>query len=274
MGKVWAISTNKGGVLKTSITTNLSGVLATKGKKVLIIDTDNQGNVALSFGKNPDSFEYTTYDVLVDGLAAEMAISNVYQDSSGGTIDLLGSNDDMAFLDFDVLTQGEKYPEPFLLLKNSVSHLKNDYDFILIDSPPNLGLIAGNVLSFTDEVLIPFQPESYSMRSLVKILQSINNFKNQFNKNLSVLGIIATLVDSRTILHSQILQECRKYCYEHDIRMFETVIPRSVRFASSIAYERLPATLSSDKSNKIVLSYYELLQEIEERKDDRIGSKK
>ncbi|MDQ0164063.1 ParA family protein [Aeribacillus alveayuensis] len=260
--------------LKTSITTNLSGVLASKGQKVLIIDTDNQGNAALSFGKNPDSFEYTTYDVLVDGLAAEMAISNVYQDITGGKIDLLGSNDDMAFLDFDVLTQREKYPEPFLLLKNAVSHLKNDYDFILIDSPPNLGLITGNVLSFADEVIIPFQPESYSMRSLVKILQSIHNFREQYNKKLSVLGIVATLVDTRTTLHSQVLQECRKYCYENGIQMFETVIPRSVRFASSVAYEGLPATLSSDKSNKIVRSYYDLLQEIEERKGVQFGSKK
>lgn len=274
VGKVWAISTNKGGVLKTSITTNLSGVLAGKGRKVLIIDTDNQGNAALTFGKNPDAFEYTTYDVLVDGLAAEVAISNVYKDQSGGKIDLLGSNDDMAFLDFDVLTQREKYPEPFLLLKNAVAHLKNDYDFILIDSPPNLGLIAGNVLSFADEVIIPFQPESYSMRSLVKILQSILNFREQYNKELSVLGVVATLVDTRTTLHSQVLQECRKYCYEQGIQMFETVIPRSVRFASAVAYEGLPATLSSDRSNKIVLSYFELLHEIEKRKGVRLGSKK
>ncbi|RFB09317.1 ParA family protein [Bacillus sp. HNG] len=271
MGHVWAVSTNKGGVLKTSITTNLGGILAEKGYKVLIIDTDNQGNVALTFGKNPDLFENTVYDVLM-GLAAEAAIINVYSDSkSKGLIDLLPSNDDMAFLEFDVLTQQEMYKDPFHLLGQAVSHLKNKYDYILIDSPPNLGLTAGNVLSFADNVLIPFQPENYSMRSLVKILQAISNFKNEHNSNLNVLGVVATLVDTRTTLHAQVLQECRKYCLENNISMFETVIPRSVRFASSVAYESLPATLSSDKNNKVVLSYHELLDEISEKGSELIG---
>lgn len=273
MGEVWAISTNKGGVLKTSITTNLAGCLAEKGKRVLIIDTDNQGNVALTFGKNPDTFENTIYDVLM-GLAAEVAITTVYNSTSGGIVDLLPSNDDMAFLEFDVLTQRDTYKQPFLLLKNAVSHLKNSYDHILIDSPPNLGLTAGNVLSFADKVIIPFQPESYSMRSLVKILQAMENFKIEHNETLQVLGIVATLVDTRTTLHSHVLQECRKFCSQQGISMFETVIPRSVRFASSVAYESLPASLSSDKNNKLVLSYHELLEEIEEKGREAIGSKK
>jgi len=273
MGEVWAISTNKGGVLKTSITTNLAGCLAEKGKRVLIIDTDNQGNVALTFGKNPDTFENTIYDVLM-GLAPEVAITNVYNSNSAGLVDLLPSNDDMAFLEFDVLTQRDTYKQPFLLLKNAVSHLAKSYDYILIDSPPNLGLTAGNVLSFADKVIIPFQPESYSMRSLVKILQAMENFKIEHNGNLQVLGIVATLVDTRTTLHAQVLQECRKFCIQQGISMFETVIPRSVRFASSVAYERLPASLSSDKTNKLVLSYHELLEEIEEKGSELIGKKR
>jgi chromosome partitioning protein len=273
MGEVWAISTNKGGVLKTSITTNLAGCLAEKGKRVIILDTDNQGNAALTFGKNPDTFENTIYDVLM-GMAAEVAIINVFTNPSGGLIDLLPSNDDMAFLEFDVLTQRDTYKQPFLLLKNSVTHLRKNYDYILIDSPPNLGLSAGNVLSFADKVIIPFQPENYSMRSLVKILKAIESFKDEHNNNLQVLGVVATLVDTRTTLHSQILQECRKFCTKQGIPMFETVIPRSVRFASSVAYESLPASLSSDKNNKLVLSYYELLEEIEEKGREVIGSKK
>ncbi|MGG3737233.1 ParA family protein [Aeribacillus pallidus] len=257
MGKVIAVSTNKGGVLKTSITTNLAGVYALQGKKVLIIDTDNQGNAALSFGKNPDNFNTTIYDVLVDGIPPEYSIQNVYEN-----IDILPANDDMAFFEFDVLTKVEQYPQPFMLMTKRLDKIVSDYDVILIDTPPNLGLTQGNVLCFADEVLIPFQPENYSMRSLVKILNAIDEFRERYNPSLSVLGIVATLVDKRTHLHSQVLQECRAYCMNNQITMFDTIIPRTVRFAASVAYEGLPATLT-DKNNPLVTSYFELVKEMD-----------
>lgn len=257
MVKKWAISTNKGGVLKTSITTNLAGALCEK-MRILIVDTDNQGNVALSFGKNPDKLETTLYDVLVSGEDPRKAVINVYKN-----IDVLPANDDMAFFEFDTLSNQGKYPKPFSLLKTALKSIEGNYDLILVDTPPNLGLTQGNVLSFVDHVLIPFQPENYSMRSLVKILAAINGFKEKHNPELSILGVVATLVDSRTVLHSEILSECRKFCLGKDIKMFDTVIPRSVRFASSIAYAGLPATLT-DKNNALVASYFELLKEVEE----------
>ncbi|MDQ0257963.1 chromosome partitioning protein [Evansella vedderi] len=262
MGKIWAISTNKGGVLKTSICSNLSGVLAQKGNKVLIIDTDNQGNILLSFGKNPDECEVTLYDVLVEGAPASDSIVNVYS-STNGSIDVLPANDDMAFFEFDVLTERNKFPEPFKLLKVAAEDLRDKYDYILIDTPPNLGLTQGNVLTYADDILIPFQPENYSMRSLVKILNAIQDFKLKNNQKLNILGVVATLVDQRTTLHSQVLQECRRFCLENDISLLDTVIPRSVRFASSIAYEGLPATLT-EKKNPLVSTYFDLLKEIEE----------
>ncbi|MDF2788592.1 MAG: parA [Neobacillus sp.] len=252
-----AVSTNKGGVLKTSITTNLAGALCEKNK-VLIIDADNQGNVLISFGINPDTIELTLYDVLVDGLDPQKAIINVHPN-----IDVLPSNDDMSFLEFDVLSNREQFPEPFKLLSRAMKGLEDKYDYILIDSPPNLGLVQGNVLSYAESVLIPFQPENYSMRSLVKILNAIKNFKEKYNAKLEIKGVVATLVDSRTTLHAEVLQQCRKFCFENGIRMFETVIPRSVRFAASIAYERKPATLT-DKKNPLVSAYFDLLEEVEE----------
>ena len=255
MTRIIAISTNKGGVLKTSLTTNLAGVLS-KTNRILIVDTDNQGNAALSFGKNPDQFEMTIYDVLLQGVHPKKAIYKVYKN-----IDILPANDDMAFFEFDVLTEVDRYPEPFALLKNALEPIQDDYDFIIIDTPPNLGLTQGNVLSFAKEVLIPFQPESYSMRSLVKILKAIDDFRERHNPNLSVLGVVGTLIDSRTVLHSQVLQECRAYCFNNSIRMFDTIIPRTVRFASSVAYEGLPATLT-DKNNALVASYFELAKEM------------
>lgn len=257
MAKVWAISTNKGGVLKTSLTTNLAGVMS-KDKKVLIIDTDNQGNCLLTFGRNPDTADPSLYDVLVNHVPAKKAVINVYKN-----IDVLPANDDMAFFEFDVLSNIKKYPRPFELLKDAMKMLKDQYDAILVDTPPNLGLTQGNALTFVDKVLIPFQPENYSMRSLVKIIKAINDFKVEHNPRLEILGVIGTLVDLRTTLHSQVLQECRKYCDINGIRLFDTVIPRSVRFASSVAYDRLPASLVDNSKNSVANHYHDLLREVE-----------
>lgn len=196
--------------------------------------------------------------ILIRSKKPKKAIINVYPN-----IDVLPSNDDMSFLEFDVLSNREKYPKPFALLKNALEGIEEQYDYILIDSPPNLGLVQGNILSYAESVLIPFQPEGHNMRSLVKILNAIQNFKEQHNPKLEIMGVVATLVDQRTTLHSQVLQKCRKFCDKTGIHMFETIIPRSVRFASSVAYERKPATLT-DYKNPLVSAYFDLLEEIME----------
>lgn len=260
MPQIWAISTNKGGVLKTSITTNLAGILAQRGKRVLIVDTDNQGNCAISFGINPDGLKPTLYDVLIDGAPAEKAIVQVHNH-----IDLLPANDDMQFFDFDVLGNHGKFPKPFTILKDKLAAVVKNYDYVLVDTPPNLGVVQGNVLTFVEQVLIPFQPETYSQRSLIKIVTAIKDFHASHNPKLSILGVLATLVDFRTTLHTDAIQECRRYCAENGIRMFDTVIPKSVRFASTVAYERKPATLTADVKKPIVSNYYELLQEVESK---------
>jgi chromosome partitioning protein len=257
--KVIALSTNKGGVLKSSVTVNLAGVWATQGKRVLIIDCDNQGNSILSFGQNPDKFEYTVYDVMLDGLAAEAAIVNAYKN-----IDVIPANDDMTFFEFDVLTNKEiKEKDRFMLLRKAMNHLKKHYDVILVDSPPTLALTQANILSFVDYVIIPFQPEPYSMRSLIKIVQSINTLKLDTNPNIEILGILGTLVDSRANLHVEILQECRQLCMERGWKLFDTVIPRSVRFADELKRQGLPATISLPK-HPLVKNYFEFAKEIEE----------
>ncbi|MCY8636611.1 ParA family protein [Bacillus sp. S17B2] len=256
MAKVIGVSTNKGGVLKTTITTSFAGLLAKSNKKVLIIDTDNQGNSSITFGQNPDSFEITLYDVLLGENEPQEAIINVYKG-----IDILPSNDDMGFFELDVITQKELYPAPTALLKTIVEKVKGSYDYILIDCPPNLGLVLGNVLNVADEIIIPFQPEVYSMRSLTKILKQIENFKEGHNPGLQIAGVVGTLVDSRTNVHTEVLQECRRYCYEKGIHMFDTVIPKSIRSANSVAYEKLPAVLVEKSSNRLIDSYYSLFEE-------------
>lgn len=256
MALILSVSTNKGGTLKTTTSVNLASVYSLNGKKVLIVDADNQGNVALSFGKNPDDFKNTLYDVLVDNLDPKEAIQNVYQN-----IDILPSNDDMAFFEFDVLQDRKKFDKPFHLLKNALDKVKDQYDIILIDSPPNIGINTGNVLTAAHQVLIPFQPETYSMRSLVKILKAINDFKKAHNPELEVLGVVGTLVDGRSVLHSAVLQNCRKFCFENDVKMFDTVIPKSIRFANAVGYEKAPAVMV-DKKHPIVKSYFNLYEEV------------
>lgn len=238
-----AISTNKGGVLKTSLTVNLAGILAAKKKRVLIVDTDNQGNCLLSFGQNPDQVEVSIYDILVSGASPAAAIRKVHD-----RIDIIPANDDMAFFELDVLGNPKKFPQPFQLLRQKLAAIRADYDYILVDTPPNLGLTQANVLTWADRVLIPFQPEQYSMRSLVKIVEAIRDFREKQNAGLDILAVVPTLVDSRTVLHSQVLQECRRYCADSVIRITDTVIPKTVRFAASVAYDRLPLTLADPKS--------------------------
>lgn len=241
--QVIAISTNKGGVLKTSITVNLAGVLASQKKRVLIVDTDNQGNCLLSFGLNPDEEKNTIYDVLVAGISPAAAIRKVHD-----RISVIPANDDMSFFELDVLGNAKKYSAPFQLMRKNLEQIRRDFEYILIDTPPNLGLTQANVLTFADRVLIPFQPEQYSMRSLVKIVEAIRDFREKQNPDLDILAVVPTLVDSRTVLHSQVLQECRRYCQAHGIRITETVITKTVRFAASVAYDRLPLTLADPKS--------------------------
>jgi len=255
--KIICVNNNKGGSAKTTTVTNLAGVLASKRKKVLIIDTDNQGNVSLTFDKNPDLFEYTLYDVLIDKFPPEKAIVSINH-----YIDILPSNDSLIGFDFEVIGKPQKYPKPFEILKNTCFHLREKYDYILIDTPPSLSLMVGNVFTLADSVLIPFAPEIYSMRSLIKVVETIKDFQKEYNPNLRILGVVGTIVSFQTTLHQEVMQETRKYCTEKGIFMFETYIPRTIQFASAVAYDKSPATLLK-KKKEAIRTYYELWKEIE-----------
>lgn len=299
LAKVIAVTTNKGGVLKTSLVTNIAGVLSKseqerqiilqaleeykqtgkrmssklatmlsksktkgEGKRVLIVDTDSQANVSISFGiDNPeDTYEVTLLEVILEGIEPKKAIVNIHKN-----IDLLPSNMHLSKLTFIVLSNLEEYAKEkgvFYLLKDKIDSLRDEYDYILIDTPPDLGLISGNALVASDEILIPFQPESYSMRSLVTIMETIGDFKEHQGIDLNILGIVPTLVDSRTNLHSEILTECRRFGKYLDVKVFDTVIPKSIRFATSVKRMKKPATLTNYVDDPLVQSYYELVKEM------------
>jgi chromosome partitioning protein len=265
MGKVICINNNKGGVLKSTTTTNLAGVLATQGYKVLVVDVDYQSNVALSFGLNPDMFRTSIYDVLLNKIPAEEAIIKVHKN-----IDILPSNRDLISFEFRVIGDNNKYPEPFYLMVDNLSHLREQYDYILIDTPPSLGVMNGNVFTFSDHVLIPFAPELISMRSLKEVIYTITELKELHNPELEILGVLRTLVNGVTNLHQDIIQETNKYSYETGIKVFETIIPVTIQFSNSISYHKVPATLLPEKKRKSASFdkselYYELWYEMAEQ---------
>ncbi|MBU8763749.1 ParA family protein [Micrococcus luteus] len=258
MGIVYSVSANKGGVGKTSFVSNMAAAIVQKQRKarVLIIDTDAQGNASLAFGKNPRDYEHTIYDVLVNGMAIDAVKVNLID-----RLDLLPSNVEMDFLDFDVLGNIEKYKRPFQLLKGPLDAVRDQYDYIFIDTPPAMGLVAGNVLVAADRVIVPFAPETFAVSGIVRVIDAIKDFRQKQNPDLKIDGIVAMMVDSRTVLHSEMLEKARQYCDKNKYHIYETVIPRSIRFANSTAYDGKPAVLS-DGSNHIVAAYYDLMKEV------------
>jgi chromosome partitioning protein len=257
MNKILAIFNNKGGVGKTTTVVNLAGVLAKNNKRVLIIDVGDQGNCTVSFGANPDDLNYTLFEVLTGKVIAKEAIIKVYEN-----IEILPSNGNMGVLEMNILTNLDNYDNPTHLLKDSIEAIQEDYDIILIDCPPNLGLTMSNVLNACDTVLIPHQPEHYSARSLQKVIQELYNFIGESNPNLKIHGVVGTLVDIHTNLHKESIKASRTFCEENDIRMFDTYIPKSIEFPKAVAYHSLPATLAVKKENHLVDAYYQLYKEV------------
>lgn len=251
-----SIIMNKGGVGKTSLCTNLACIAANRKKKVLIVDTDGQGNCSLAFGLVPHKHKLTIHDVFLGKTGIKDITIKI-----GKNLFLAPSNSEMNWLEFDVLTKLEQYPKPFLLLKPAIEQIKDQYDYIFIDTPPSFGLVTGNVLACSDKVFIPFEPEIFSVQGLIKVIEAIEDFKGKNQENLTIAGVIGMKVDQRTSLHSEMLQSVRAYCFKKNIPVCQTVIPRSVRFPSSFAYEKKPAVLSNQK-NHLVEAYFDLAKEV------------
>lgn len=262
MAKVIAVSTNKGGVLKTTTASNLGSVLAKNGKRVLIVDTDNQGNAALQFGVNPDHLELTIFDVLAKKAKASDAI--VKLPYHGVLLDLLPANDDMTYLEHDIwFNHNPKDASPYLRLREALAPIINRYHYVIIDTGPSLGLATGNALAAADAVLIPFQPETNSMRSLLKIISAIGEYR-ALNPNLSIMGVMATLVDKRTTLHKDVIHECQQFCAKRGVRMMDTLIPKAIAFAASVHYHDRPAGLHEDTVYDELVKELGLLSEVKQ----------
>jgi chromosome partitioning protein len=226
--QVIAVALQKGGCGKTSTVVNVAAVLATKGKKVLIIDMDPQGNACICYGINPDDLNHTIYDVFT-GI---VQLKDVIVKTKYG-VDIIPSNDDLSQMDMLILQNPEVFTDPAHVLSNVLNDIRDRYEYIFIDLPPSLSLLTVNGLAAADEVLIPLQCEYLATSGVNKLLKSIANVLENYNPKLKIKGIVATMFNGRTNLSSIVLQEARRHFGEAGIKMFDTTINRSIRYGEA-----------------------------------------
>ena len=224
MGKVISVANQKGGVGKTTTTVNLSTLLAKKGKKVLLIDADPQGNATSGLGITKD-IELSVYDILV----GDTEFNETIQESAIKNLKVCPSNISLAGAEVELVSMLSREQR----LKTKLDVIKDQYDYILIDCPPSLGLITLNAFTASDSVLIPVQCEYFALEGLGQLLNTVNLVKKHLNKNLEIEGALLTMYDARTNLSNQVVKEVKKY-FEN--KVYKTVIPRNVRLSEAPSY--------------------------------------
>lgn len=224
MGKIIAVTNQKGGVGKTTTAINLSACLAALKKRVLLVDLDPQGNATSGVGRaNADS--NTVYDVLIGEAEAKDAIL----ETGYGTLDLMPTAIELAGAEIELVGMDDRE----LLLKNALNTVRDQYDYILIDCPPSLSLLTINALSAADSVLIPIQCEYYALEGLGALMNTVKLMRRKLNPELGIAGILLTMFDSRTNLCAQVVHEVRAH-FPNEV--FETMIPRNVRLSEAPSY--------------------------------------
>ena len=247
MGKIIAIANQKGGVGKTTTSVNLSALLAKKGKKVVLIDADPQGNATSGLGVDKD-VEKSLYDVLIN----EEPVAGTLQDTVEKNLKICPSNMNLAGAEVELVSQMSREHR----LKEQLEGIKDKFDYIFIDCPPSLGLITLNSFTAADSVLIPVQCEYYALEGLGQLLNTINLVKKHLNKSLEIEGALLTMYYIRTNLSNQVVKEVKKY---FDDRVYKTVIPRNVRLSEAPSFG-MPITMYDPKS-KGARSYEKLAKE-------------
>ena len=235
MGKIISVANQKGGVGKTTTTVNLSTILAKKGKKVLLIDTDPQGNATSGLGVSKD-VELSVYDILI----GDTEFDETLQETAIKYLKVCPSNISLAGAEVQLVSMKSREQR----LKTKLDKIKDQYDYILIDCPPSLGLVTLNAFTASDSVLIPVQCEYFALEGLGQLLNTVNLVKKHLNKNLEIEGALLTMYDARTNLSNQVVKEVKKYFED---KVYKTVIPRNVRLSEAPSYG-MPITVYDPRS--------------------------
>ena len=254
MGRIIAITNQKGGVGKTTTSINLSAALAAKGKKVLVIDTDPQGNTTSGYGIDKNELDYSVYDLMLGECSVhDCIIKNVIENVS-----IIPSNVDLSAVEIELIGKEQKE----YILKKEIDYIKDKYDFIIIDCPPSLSMLTINSMTTANSILVPIQCEYYALEGLSDLLHTVNLVQERLNPELAMEGVVFTMFDARTNLSNQVVENVKNYLGQN---VYKTVIPRNVRLAEAPSYGQ-PINVYDPKSAGAE-AYAMLADEVIKRKD-------
>ncbi|HBY89793.1 MAG: ParA family protein [Ruoffia tabacinasalis] len=249
MSKMIAVGNQKGGVGKTTTTVNLGAALATLGKKVLIIDSDSQGNATSGLGVERSALDASLYEVLID----QIPIQDVIVETSQDNLWIVPSNIQLAAAELELVNIENRESR----LKEAVAPIRKNYDYILIDCPPSLGQLSINAFTASDTILIPVQAEYYALEGLTQLLNTIRLVQKTYNRNFRIEGVLITMLDARTNLGFEVMDEVRKYFHE---KVYRTVIPRNIRLSEAPSYGQ--SVIEYDSRSRGAEMYVELAKEV------------
>ena len=255
MGRIIAVANQKGGVGKTTTSTNLSACLAEKGKKVLLVDIDPQGNATSGVGIDKNDLENTVYDMII----GECSIDECLIKEALENLDVLPSNVNLSGAEIDLIGIDDRE----FILKKNIDKIKDTYEYIIIDCPPSLNMLTVNAMTTANTVLVPIQCEYYALEGLSQLLHTINLVKERLNPELEMEGVVFTMYDARTNLSLEVVENVKNNLKQS---IYKTIIPRNVRLAEAPSHG-LPINLYDGKSVGAE-SYRLLADEVIEREEE------
>ena len=254
MGRIIAVANQKGGVGKTTTSINLAACLAEKGKKVLAVDMDPQGNLTSGLGVDKDSVEKSIYELII----GEVDIKEVINKEVLENLDIIPTSIDLSAAEIELIGVDDKE----YILRNAIDQVKDQYDFVIIDCPPSLSMLTINAMTTADSVIVPIQCEYYALEGLSQLIHTVELVKDRLNSKLEIEGIVFTMYDARTNLSLQVVENVKDNLQQN---IYKTIIPRNIRLAEAPSYG-LPINKYDPKSTGAE-SYMRLADEVIEREE-------